>query len=274
MCPSMPAASSRLPVRWLHDQRAVGQRRRGVFRRIATADDLGRHDHVDQRAERMPVRRTATARPTSWSDSRRPAPPCSSPGAGTWPSRRTGTWRGGGPPDGAGRSPGAPWHMRTLQLDGAGNRTRIAASSRARSSASCRRWPWRRRPRARPTLRRRRPRATPRAGAPRPASAPTRRLPPDRRGRPDRDPRYPTVPATSRRHRPRPSRGRGRHRARRRSRHDSSPRWPATWSLQSRRRAGASRRRAGGEARQPLPARSLAPRSGAFAPANRLPSPS
>ena len=43
------------------------------------------------------------------------------PGLG-WPSRPVGYWNtaGGGARDGAGEVSGAPWHMRTLQLDGAG----------------------------------------------------------------------------------------------------------------------------------------------------------
>ena len=56
---------------------------------------------------------------------------------GTSPSRGIGT-----PPQAvlatrASLVSGAPWHMRTLQLDGAATRTRTAASSRAPSWASC-----------------------------------------------------------------------------------------------------------------------------------------
>ena len=55
----------RVPERRLQGERPVRPRRRGLLGRAAAADDLGRHDHVDQRPGPLRARRTATARPTS-----------------------------------------------------------------------------------------------------------------------------------------------------------------------------------------------------------------
>ena len=83
----------RLPVRRLHDRRPVRPRCRGVFRGVATADDLGRLRSRRSPARSMPGRRPATARRSSPSASDRPGRRCSSPGAATSPSRGSGTWR-------------------------------------------------------------------------------------------------------------------------------------------------------------------------------------
>ena len=127
-------------------------RRRGLLGGAAAADDLGRHDHLDQRARSTPARPTATARPTSSSRSRRRGSAVLLAWGGhlaqsaywdtaarrrarrrrRWCRARRGT---------CGRS----------SSTARATRTRTGASSRARSSASCRRSPSRRRrPRPRP----------------------------------------------------------------------------------------------------------------------------
>ena len=123
MCPSLPGGVElRLPERRLQGRRPVRPRRRALLRGAPPADDLGRHDHLDQRPSPLRLRPTATARPTS---------SCSFKATGSavllawgghlaqsayWDTSR------GGPRDGAAMVSGAPWHVRTLQLDGSGNK--------------------------------------------------------------------------------------------------------------------------------------------------------
>ena len=90
--------------------------------RAAPADDLGRHDHLDHGPTHCGSAERQQLAPTSSCGSDRPARPSSSRGVAISPSRPTGTGPRGGPSDGAGQVSGAPWHMRTLQLDGAGNK--------------------------------------------------------------------------------------------------------------------------------------------------------
>ena len=94
MCPSLGTASSyRLPDRQLQGQRPDRPRRRGLLGRAAPADDLGRHDHLDQRPgpQRVAGRQQhgRLPGPVQVDAARR----CSWRGAATSPSRPTGTAR-------------------------------------------------------------------------------------------------------------------------------------------------------------------------------------
>ena len=122
MCPSMPTPHyGGVPVRRVQGRRPVRPRRRGLFRGDPPADDLGRHDRLDQR-------------PDAWRPDRRQQPAefivrfVSTGSAvllawgGHLAQSRFWNMAGGGERDGAGEVSGSPWHMRTLQLDGSGNR--------------------------------------------------------------------------------------------------------------------------------------------------------
>ena len=112
----------RVPIGSVRGQRAFGCRSGEIFRGSPTADDLGRHDHVDQPDRRISgsvngnsaadflvrFRSTGSAVLLAW--------------GGHLAQSRYWDTAGGGTRDGASLVSGAPWHMRTLQLDGAGNK--------------------------------------------------------------------------------------------------------------------------------------------------------
>ena len=189
MCPSLPASSSAaFPSDGFSTDGLSVRGCRGLFRRLATADDLGRNDHLHQRPEacRFDVRQQhgRVRRPLHV----RRDPRCSSPGAGISPSRGSGTW----PPVDRATAPARcrarPGTCARSSWTARATATRIAASSRAPSSASWRPARWRRRPR-RPGRRR-----GPRAVVPPPAPKPDAPATDCRRRTPTGAP-IPTAPA-------------------------------------------------------------------------------
>ncbi len=112
----------RVPVGPVQGQRAFRRGRGEVLRLAAAAHDLGRDDHLDQPARRIRARSNGNSSADILVRFRstgsavllclgRPSRPVALLGHGRRRAR-----------DGASLVSGAPWHMRTLQLDGAGNK--------------------------------------------------------------------------------------------------------------------------------------------------------
>ena len=186
MCPSMPGSSSAaFPSDGFKVDGLTVRRRRGYSGVDASADHLGRHDQLDPRPDprradrrqqlgrvRRPLHaRTGSAVLLAW--------------GGHLAQSRYWNLSAGGVRDGAGEVSGAPWHMRTLQLDGSGNRNQDRS---IQPSAIVGELPPRALAAPTPT-----PRPTP---VPPGAVAPP---PPGRGGPPDAEPDgpLPTAPATS-----------------------------------------------------------------------------
>ena len=200
MCPIDAVVSQpRVPVGPLQGQRPVGQRRREVFGRAAPTDDLGRHDHVDRGADpcRLRERQQHRRLPGAIHVDRQRGPArlgrAPGPVGVLGQGRRRPTRRG------RARSPARRGTCGRSSSTALETRTRTAASSRARSSANCRRWPSR--PDAAPDRRSdagRSARDTSRRRGPDPAVAGATTPPRRRRWWRDRDPNTPAEPRHSR----------------------------------------------------------------------------
>ena len=122
MCPSMPASSSaRFPSDgFVTDGLSVhgAEAYSGV---VAAADDLGRDDQLHHRSGpcRLDDRQQHGRIRVSFG---RPASAVLLAWGGHLAQSRFWNLAAGGVRDGAGEVSGAPWHMRTLQLDGSGNK--------------------------------------------------------------------------------------------------------------------------------------------------------
>ena len=122
MCPSLPGSNSaRLPVRRVLDRRADGARCRGLFgvsRRLTiwggTIGSITGPSHAGSTAGNSTAEfavhfsSSGSAVLLAW--------------GGHLAQSRYWNLAAGGVRDGAGEVSGAPWHMRTLQLDGSGNK--------------------------------------------------------------------------------------------------------------------------------------------------------